>query len=168
MIQKKSTGSDVSDEQLRVLAEYLIQQQTTMTLATAAGDVAWAAPVYYVFYKSSFYFFSESTSRHIQESMKSGQASAAIYAFASTWKEIRGIQMAGCIRQIPTGLEAIRVLRAYLTRFPFTKEFFDTGVPLTLEAFAKRFKVRLYKFEPDLIYYLDNQIRFGFRQQITI
>jgi len=113
-------------------------------------------------------FFSESISRHIQESMKSGQASAAIYAFALTWKEIRGIQMAGCIRQIPTGLEAIRVLGACLIKFPFTKEFFDTGVPLRLEAFAKRFKVKLYKFDPDVIYYLDNQIRFGFRQQITI
>ena len=168
MTKEKSTGPDVSDEEVRVLAEDLIRQESTMTLATAGGDVAWAAPVYYVFCKSSFYFFSEPTSRHIQESIKSGQASAAIYAFASTWRGIRGIQMTGCIRQVPTGLEAIQALRMYLRKFPFTKEFFDTRVPLGLEAFAKRFKVRLYKFEPDLMYYLDNQIRFGFKQRITI
>ncbi|UCG66371.1 MAG: hypothetical protein JSW12_04910 [Deltaproteobacteria bacterium] len=77
MTQKKSTGPDVSDEEVRVLAEDLIRQESTMTMATAGGDVAWAAPVYYVFWKSSFYFFSEPTSRHIQESIKSGQASAA-------------------------------------------------------------------------------------------
>ncbi|MCP4579948.1 MAG: hypothetical protein GY846_27080 [Deltaproteobacteria bacterium] len=43
--------------QLKALAKGLINDQSTMTLATCKENVAWAAPVYYVFLKSAFYFF---------------------------------------------------------------------------------------------------------------
>jgi len=164
MISKKSETPD--NQELRKLAEELINEQNTMTLATAQENVAWAAPVYYVFYKSCFYFFSDSKSRHIVESMESGQASSAIYAHASTWQEIRGIQMSGSIEMVPASLSSIDALRAYLKKFPFTKEFFSPGQKPDLAAFADRFKVRLYRFKPRLIYYLDNSICFGFRESV--
>jgi len=158
-----------TDQEIQQLAENLINEQSTMTLATAKQDVAWAAPVYYVLFKSCFYFFSDPTSRHIQESLEGCQASSAIfYATASTWQEIRGIQMSGSIETVPVGLKAIEALRAYLKKFPFTKEFFTPGQELNLTAFTKRFRVKLYRFRPTLIYYLDNAIRFGFREQIII
>lgn len=157
-----------TDQDLSLLAENLIREQTTMTLATAKRNSAWAAPVYYVYFKSCFYFLSDPTSRHIQESLMSGQASAAIYAAASTWQEIRGIQMSGKIENVPAGLMAVEALRVYLKKFPFTKDFFSPVENLDLSAFAKRFKVRLYRFDPDLIYYQDNGIRFGFREHVTL
>jgi len=43
-------------KQLNALAIGLIDEQSTMTLATCKESVAWAAPVYYVFHKSAFYF----------------------------------------------------------------------------------------------------------------
>lgn len=160
--------TDNGDQDLGVLAEGLIGEQNTMTLATAKGDVAWAAAVYYVYLRPCFYFFSDPESRHIKESLASGQASAAIHAAASTWQEIRGVQVLGSIKTVSAGLEAVEVIRAYLKKFTFTKEFFDPGQPLDLGAFAKRFRVRLYKFQPTLIYYLDNRIRFGFREEIVL
>jgi hypothetical protein len=159
-------GSGVTD--LKALAETLINEQSTMTLATAQADVPWAAPVYYVYFKSSFYFFSDPSSRHIQEAMDADQVSAAIHATAFTWKEIRGIQMSGQLQPVGVGWEAMQAIRAYLKKFPFTKEFFDAGEPFDLDAFGKRFRVRLYKFSPTLVYYLDNQIRFGFRERVAI
>ena len=87
-----------SDQELKRLAEDLIVGQNTMTLATAQYNTAWAAPVYYVSIEFKLYFFSDPTSRHIQESMESDQASAAIFSPASTWQEIRGVQMSGNIR----------------------------------------------------------------------
>ncbi len=54
MGDKEKTGPD--DQALKKLAEDLIEAQSTMTLATAKGDVAWSAPVYYVFFKSCFYW----------------------------------------------------------------------------------------------------------------
>jgi uncharacterized protein YhbP (UPF0306 family) len=157
-----------SPEELRILASELIKEQSTMALATAKEYVAWAAPVYFAFHKPSFYFFSDPESRHIQESMESGQASATIYAFAFTWKEIRGIQMTGKIQHVPIGLETVQAIRAYLKKFPFTKEFFKPGQDVDMASFEKRFRVKLYKFSPTLVYYLDNQIRFGFREEIIL
>ena len=158
----------VSKERLRTLTKNLIEGQNTMTLATAQGDAAWAAPVYYVFFRSAFYFFSDPGSRHIQESLASCQASAAIHSDASSWKEIRGVQMSGSLNMVSGKLEAVETIGKYLKKFGFTQDFFSKDQTMDLDAFAKRFHVRLYKFKPTLIYYLDNSIRFGFREAIDI
>jgi len=156
------------EHNLKRLATDLIDQQSTMALATARENISWSAPVYYVFYKSSFFFFSNPDSRHIQEAIESEQASAAIYPFVDTWQGIRGIQMSGRIKIAKPGLTSIQAVRAYIKKFPFTKEFFEPGKALDLENFAERFRVRLYRLNPQLVYYLDNQIRFGFREEIDV
>lgn len=156
------------EHELRRLAIELIDSQSTMALATAAGGKAWVAPVYYVYYQGAFYFFSAPDSRHIQESMASRSASAAIYPFVASWRDIRGVQMSGRIEKVRPGLKAVRALRAYIEKYPFTKEFFNPGQELDLEGFAKRFRVRLYRFDPELVYYLDNKIEFGFREEVRL
>jgi hypothetical protein len=155
-------------EELRKLAEELIKEQNTMTLSTAVNDVAWAAPVYYANLSFKFYFFSDPASRHIQEALAKCQAAAAIFHQSSTWKEIRGIQMSGALHPLSPGIEAVRALRAYLKKFPFTLEFFGSGEKLDLEGFGKRFRVRLYPYHPELGYYKDNRIRFGFRERVEL
>ena len=157
-----------TSRELTTMARQLVADQNTLTLATAANDTAWAAPVYYVFVKSAFYFLSSPDSRHITEALGSNQASAAVHASASTWKEIKGLQMTGEIRTVKPGLEALQVLGAYLKKYPFTTEFFKENAPLDLDTFAKRFGVKLYGFVPTLVYYLDNQIRFAFREEVTL
>jgi len=168
MPQTSDTNKTPTRQELNKLARHLVAEQNTLTLATAEGDTAWPAPVYYVFLKSSFYFLSSPNSRHITEALKSGHASASVHAAASTWKEIRGLQMAGSIRVVNPGLKAAQVLRAYLKKYPFTTDFFKGNVPLDLDTFAKRFGVKLYGFIPSLVYYLDNQIRFAFREEVTL
>ena len=158
----------VEERELEKLAMDLILQQSTMALATARENVPWAAPVYYVFYKSAFFFFSDHESRHIREAIETDQASAAIYPYADTWQEIRGIQMSGRIRSVGPGLTGIQAVRAYTEKFSFTKEFFESGQALDLESFAKRFRVRLYRLDPHLVYYLDNHIKFGFRAEVRL
>ena len=79
-----------------------------------------------------------------------------------------GVQMSGSIEGVSPGLEAIQAIRAYIRKFPFVKEFFKPGASLDLVSFGERFKVRLYRFDPQLIYYLDNEIRFAFRQEVIL
>ena len=55
---KSEPNKTPSSRQLTEMARQLIAEQTTLTLATADNDKAWAAPVYYVFVKSTFYFLS--------------------------------------------------------------------------------------------------------------
>jgi len=156
------------EHHLQARARELIDSQSTMALATARKGEAWTAPVYYVFYQGGFYFFSAPGSRHILESGESGQAAAAIYPFVSSWRDIRGVQMAGRIKKAGPGLKALRAVRAYIGKYPFTREFFDPGQELDLESFGERFRVRFYRFQPELVYYMDNKIRFGFREAIQL
>jgi hypothetical protein len=164
----KTDAALPSQEELRKLTEELLKEQSTMTLCTAAKDVAWAAPVYYANLQFLFYFFSDPASRHMQEALASRQAAAAVFHQSSTWKEIRGIQMTGDIQPLSPGLESVRALRAYLKKFPFTMEFFGSGEKLDLDGFSKRFRVRFYRFRPDVLYYMDNRIRFSFREEIEL
>jgi uncharacterized protein YhbP (UPF0306 family) len=156
------------DSQVRAYALELIDKEYTITLSTALQDTAWAAPVYYVNLGFRFYFFSDPGSRHVQESQKANQAAAAIFHQSNSWKEIRGVQMSGRITPLWPGLESLRALRAYLKKFPFTKEFFNSREQLDLEGFSKRFRVRFYCFRPELVYYLDNRIRFSFRERVDL
>lgn len=164
----KDTIPVPDESQLRALALDLVGNQSTMTLGTATQDTPWAAPVYYVNLDFQFFFFSDPASRHIQESQSAGKAAAAIFHPSDSWQEIRGVQMSGKIEALRPGLEALRAVRAYLKKFPFTKEFFDSGDRPDLEGFSKRFRVRLYRLRPNLLYYSDNRIRFSFREQVRI
>ena len=168
MVRSRNSSSTPNEAELSVLARQLAAEQTTMTLATAKGDTAWAAPVYYVFYKSAFYFLSAPESRHITEALEDHQASSAVHASGATWQEIRGLQMSGRIQPVEGKLESFQVLRVYLKRFPFTKDFFKKNTSMDLESFWDRFGVKLYRFKPSIVYYLDNRIRFAFREEVTL
>jgi len=150
------------------LALQLIASQSTRTLATAQQGEAWAAPVYYVLHQGKFYFFSAPDSRHILEAMANGQAAATIYPSVHSWKDIRGIQMSGLVQKVGTGLKGLQAIRAYIEKYPFVREFFDPGQEPNLKNFGQRFRVRFYRFTPTLVYYLDNSVRFGFRQAIHL
>ena len=156
------------DHRYQEMALELINSQSTMSLATARDNRAWAAPVYYVYFKAAFYFFSSPDSRHIEEGMACEEVSAAIYPAVSSWQEIKGIQMSGSIKKAGLGFTAMGALRAYNSKYPFTKEFFKPGEALDLENFEKRFKVRFYCLVPSIIYYLDNQVEFGFRTEVVL
>lgn len=154
--------------ELRRLALDLISGASTMTLATGGLNTVWAAPVYYVYQNDGFFFFSKPDSRHIQEALAAGVAAAAIHAHADSWQFIRGLQMSGVIHKCQIGLTAINAVQAYLKKFPFTREFFKDDRQMDLNGFVARFKVSLYQFTPTLVYYQDNQIKFGFREEISL
>ncbi|MBF0413157.1 MAG: pyridoxamine 5'-phosphate oxidase family protein [Desulfamplus sp.] len=156
----------IGDNEILNKAVALINQQSTMTLATYSKKGVWAAPVYYAFYKGLFFFFSVPETRHITEAIERDQASATIYSFSNTWQGISGIQMSGYVRHVSPSLTGIQAVKAYIKKFPFTMDFFENDQAPDLESFGKRFRVKLYRFDPTLVFYLENQIKFGFRTEI--
>ena len=168
MNSETNNGDDPQPAPVALRAADLIDSQNTMTLATAAGESAWAAPVYYVYARCAFYFFSDPESRHIQEGLTAGGSSAAIHAPSSEWRDICGIQMSGKIERVPLGREAASTFSAYLKKYPFCKEFFSPGSVMNLETFSSRFKAKLYKFVPNRVYYQDNRIKFGHRELVEL
>jgi uncharacterized protein YhbP (UPF0306 family) len=154
--------------ELAGLARDLVVRQKTMTLATAVDDVPWAAPVYYAYWNGALWFFSAPESRHIREAFACGRAAAAIYAESSSWRQIKGLQMSGVVEPANGSREIAGAFKAYLDKFSFVKEFFSAGGPPGLDLFFQRFGVRLYCLRPALVYYLDNGICFGFRQEVAL
>ena len=144
----------------------LIRGEFTLTLATCGENGAWSAPVYYVLVNRDFYFFSSPQSRHILQSLKSGQVAASIFHQSQTWETIRGIQMQGTVKPIRDLVLSLEVIAAYLKHFPFTRDFFPKDSRLDLKAFRDRFKAKLYVFSPTEVYYMDNRDGFGNRQPI--
>lgn len=166
--EKSGSSPIISANELRELALDLINSGSTMTLATCEQDTPWAAPVYYVYQGGLFFFFSKPDTRHIKEALVTGKASAAIHAYATSWEGIRGLQMSGIIKKSSVGLKSMNALKAYLKKYAFSKDFFKDGQKMDLEGFADRFKVNFYYFKPTLVYYIDNQIRFAFREEIVL
>jgi len=164
----KKNEEALTPEKVALRAVDLINGQNTMTLATSAGESAWAAPVYYVYEHGVFYFFSDPESRHIREGLNAGDSSAAIHAPSTGWRDICGIQMSGKIKRLRLGREAASAFGSYLKKYPFCKEFFSPGSVLNLETFSGRFKAKLYKFMPKRVYYQDNRIQFGHRELVDL
>ena len=162
----KTEGPAVEKHPLQEIARAFILEHHVMTLATSGDGLAWAAPLYYLYRDLSFYFFSQPTARHIREALETEQAAAAIHAASSGWQDIRGLQMSGSVAAVLSGEEAVRVFNVYCQRFPFVREFFTVEEALDVKSFLKRFQVRIYRFSPRLVYYLDNGIRFGFRERV--
>jgi len=145
----------------------LIIDSHAMTIATADGNTAWAAPVYYVNIGLSFYFFSNPESRHIKETLSSGQAACTIHAESLSWEELCGLQMSGKILEVKTASEASDAIRIYVSKFSLLKSFFSSVKNLNLNSFLAKFHAKLYCFHPESIYYMDNSIEFGHRKEIS-
>ncbi len=139
-----------------------------MTLSTCADDLPWSAPVYYLFHKEKFYFFSSPESKHILQTQQNNRAAASIFASSDDWQSIRGIQMPGKIARVQKTRPALSVITRYLARYPFTKDFFLAAGPVTLESFKINFNACLYCFIPDHLLYLDNKTHFGSREKILL
>ena len=153
---------------LKALALALLNEQSTLTLATARVDVPWAAPVYYINRDFDCFFFSSPDSRHIKEAIGNRKAAGTVFAPGITWQAIKGLQMSGGIQPQRPNLTTARLVKRYVEKFSFTLDFFKSGQPLDLDAFQRRFNVNLYRFRPATVYYLDNRIGFGFRKKIAL
>lgn len=145
-----------------------INGQHIMTMATTAGDSSWAAPLYYIFDGSEFYFFSKSSSRHISEALKANKVSASIHFQSSGWSDIKGIQMTGVVSSAGISNKSASAFNLYLNRFDFIGEIKKSAAIRDIGAVESVFKVKFYKFTPEDVYYLDNTIKFGFKKTIVI
>ena len=149
-------GTDPPGEVLVVddpVREFL-DAQRTLTLAIADDDGPWAADVYYVRIGRDLCFFSSPKSRHAQSTATDGRAAGTIHAEAQGWRDIRGVQMAGRVEEIPRGAARGAAVDAYLDKFPFAK-------PLLVGDLLK--KVRFYRFTPKTILWIDNSEGLGKR-----
>jgi len=152
-------------EKVSERARRLAEGQRTMVLATADGP-AWAAPVYYVYCRAKFYFFSNAESRHIRATKANPKCAAAIYRDSDQWREIEGLQMEGSVAPVEAGPQAYQAFSTYELKFPTVKErLAEPGFDLA--GFLQTFRAEMYVFVADRVFYVNNKEGFASRRDIT-
>ncbi len=157
-----------TEHNIKKNAMEFIKTQHIMTIASSDNHSPWAAPLYYIFHGSEFYFFSILSSKHITDALKTKKAAASIHFQSFGWADIRGIQMTGRVSDTGISKKSGLAFKAYLKKFDFIGEIkTDVASIIDIASLESVFKVKFYKFTPEIIYYLDNSIEFGFKAVIT-
>ena len=84
----------MADDLKQQILDYL-HTHNTMTLATCAGEVPWAATVFYASEELKLYFFSVPQSRHGQNLAANSRVAVTIQEDYKDWRRINGIQLEG-------------------------------------------------------------------------
>lgn len=144
---------------LRVTALDYLRTHNVMTLATVGDDGPWAAAVFYANVDFTLYFVSAPDARHSRAIASRPRVAVTVQEDYREWSAIKGLQIEGSARVI-VGPEQSAASATYRAKYPFV------GIASTLAAAMA--KVAWYKVEPDRVFYLDNAVRFGFREEIRL
>ena len=139
-----------------------LENHNVLTLATTGPDGLWAAAVFYVNSGFNLYFLSAPTSRHSQNIAHNAQVAGTIQEDYSDWPDIKGIQFEGQAQRIE-GKEQIQVIGRYGAKFPVVGNLKQAPAHI-IKAMSK---VAWYKIEPSKLYFVDNSMGFGHRDQVV-
>jgi len=153
------------DDGLRANIIGYLKAHRVMTLATSAGDVPWAAGVFYVSHDFTIYFFSDPKSRHCANVTRNPAASAAIHENYTDWREIRGLQIEGRVEEVSV-VEIPAMMSAYVAKFPFVRDLLTPDGLFRVG--GKMIDARFYKLMPSRCVLLDNSKGFGHREEFVV
>lgn len=136
-----------------------LAKHSTLTLATVnAEGLPQAAPLFFAADDDgSLLFLSSAKSRHSLNIAAKASAAATVYNEAWAWQDIAGVQMEGDVRPIPAGPERERAWQIYRIKFPFVVEF---------ESEVSRSE--FYRFVPKWVRWIDNRVKFGYREEVDL
>ncbi|HJV81994.1 pyridoxamine 5'-phosphate oxidase family protein [Noviherbaspirillum sp.] len=147
----------------RLKLERYLQEHHVATLATAAGDAVWAAAVFYVSDGNTFYFLSSPTSRHCENLARNPRVALTVQEDYADWPAIKGVQLEGIASEI-VGQEADLARSLYGQKFPVVGKIAQAP-----EAIVRAMsKVRWYTVVPSKLYFIDNSVGFGHRDEIAL
>jgi len=155
----------MAEELKRQILEY-IEAHNTMTLATCADNVPWAATVFYASDDLDLYFFSAPDSRHCQNLAVNARVAVTIQEDYKDWRQIKGVQLAGKVTLVDSVLEKAKALAVYARKYPAViKLFTDPSSGVFHKAFLK---VKFYRVNPERVFFIDNAQGFGKRQELVL
>ncbi len=150
----------------KIILQYMASHHT-VSLSTEKDGVPHAATVFFINIGFDLYFFSSSTSRHGENFAKNSKVSATINEDYSDWKSIKGIQMEGSVENVGGILKNVRLSALYVKKFPGVADFLLSPHKLG-EAVSKKVEgVDFYRLKPSRIYFLNNELGFGHREELT-
>ncbi len=142
--------------------EYL-SDHNVMTLATQGSEGVWAAAVFYYNQEFRLYFLSSPASRHSINLSTNPWVSATIQEDYRDWREIRGVQFEGKATRIE-GIEQAAAATQYGLKFPVVASLADAPKQI-LQALGR---IVWYKVTPTRLYFIDNSLGLGHRDEIPL
>ena len=156
-----------SNELKKMILDYL-KSHNTVSLATEKDGTPHAATVFYVSIGFQLYFLSSPTSRHGENLSLNPKASATINEDYSDWLLIKGIQMEGRVESVGGILENGRIAKTYVKKFPAVADFLFSPRKLGQAIASKVAQVRFYRLTPSKVYFINNEIGFGQREELIL
>jgi hypothetical protein len=95
-----------------------------------------------------------------------GRCAASLYRDADNWQDIEGLQTEGAVQPLEAGKESVRILTAYVEKFPTLKQFFNES-ELDFSRFCELFHSQLFAFAPTLVFYINNRDGLASQREIT-
>jgi uncharacterized protein YhbP (UPF0306 family) len=144
-------------EKQREMVAALLRGQTTLSLATTGSDgEACVAPLFYIADEElTLYWLSAKSSAHSINLTRTPRAAAAVYRDTADWKKICGVQVQGTTSMIVEPERRRALVAAYCERFKLGSIF---RVAIRRSA--------LYAFQPEVLRYIDNAKRFGYKFEL--
>lgn len=140
-----------------------LQTHHVATLATTGDEGVWAAAVFYVHDGWSLYFLSSPTSRHGRNLAAHPEVAVTIQTDYTDWPGIKGIQMQARVQMLD-GADEAHARALYGQKFPVVGKLAQAPAAI-VKALAK---VRWYRVVPQRLYYIDNTLGFGQRQELDL
>ena len=153
----------MTQEDLAARVAQHLQSCHVATLATTGAQGVWAAAVFYAHDGWDLYFLSSPTSRHCTNLAESDRIAATIQADHADWSGIKGVQLEGRVRELAGEAES-RARHLYGEKFPVVGKLAQAPAAI-VKALAK---VRWYQIRPQRLFYIDNSLGFGHREELNL
>jgi len=150
---------------LRAQVLTYLQEHNTLTVATEGPDGPWAAGLFYASDDFLIYWLSKGGSRHSRNIAYRPRVSIAIHEDYQDWRLIQGIQMEGMAELIGKPSQNAEVMSTYIAKFPFMAVGY-TSRKLAGALVGALTRVQVYRFTPDLIFFVDNTRGLGHRRKL--
>jgi uncharacterized protein len=140
-----------------------LRAHNVMTLATDGPLGIWAADVFYVNDDFTLYFLSPPGSRHAANIEAKPSVSATIHEDYRDWKDIRGVQFEGEAARLE-GLEKSRAVGLYAMKFPIVSNLAAAPAEI-MQAYGR---IAWFRAIPSRVFYIDNSLGLGHRDQLPV
>ena len=165
---KDFQGYKMEEKELkRVILQYF-ENHNTVSLATEKEGLPHAATVFYVNIGFGLYFLSSPTSRHARNFIHNHKVSATINEDYSNWLLIKGIQLEGQVESLGGILKNREIAKTFVEKFPDVADFIFSPKKIGQAIAKKVAKVEFYKLMPFKIYFINNELGFGHRDELIL
>ncbi len=152
--------AELTSRNARELALAYLATHQVMTLATTGPQGVWAAAVFYVNDGFDLMFLSAGHTRHAQNITAVPHVAATIQEDYRDWQQIQGIQLEGKVALL-TDVSRETAITRYQHKYPFLAQ-----AEATMQAALA--KVNWYVLRPDRLYFIDNSLGLGHRDEVAL